>query len=164
VAIGEGTTTVVSGTEDPGEASMSRSMEESSVLAPATTNRLGTESSTGSNRLESTLLGKEPMCGHRLLVNRLSEGNGSARLSIESASTRTRQIFCDLLIRNRSTHRRQKIRVPRSNDRSVHRRCCTWKFWQGTLLHRGVSRLRQICNIHSTTLNQCRINQGWRNE
>jgi hypothetical protein len=31
VAIGEGTTTVVSGTEDPDEASVSRSTEESSV-------------------------------------------------------------------------------------------------------------------------------------
>jgi hypothetical protein len=35
VAIGEGTTVVVSGTEDLGEAYVSRSTEESSVLAPA---------------------------------------------------------------------------------------------------------------------------------
>jgi hypothetical protein len=38
VAIGEGTTAVVSGTEDLGEASVSRSMEESFVSAPATAN------------------------------------------------------------------------------------------------------------------------------
>jgi hypothetical protein len=77
VAIDEGTIVVVSGTEDPGKASVSRSTEESSVLAPAATNRLGTESSTGSDRLGSTLLGKEPMRCHRLLVNQLSEGDGS---------------------------------------------------------------------------------------
>jgi hypothetical protein len=78
VAIGEGTTTVVSGTKDLGEASVSRSTEESYVSAPAVTNRPGTESSTGSDRLGSTLLEKEPMRCHRLLVNRRSEGDGSA--------------------------------------------------------------------------------------
>jgi hypothetical protein len=88
VAIGEGTMVVISGTEDPGEASVSHSTEESSVSALAATNRLGTESSTGSDRLGSTLLGKEPMRGHRLMVNRLSEGDGSAGLPIGSASTR----------------------------------------------------------------------------
>jgi hypothetical protein len=86
VAIGEGTTAVVSGTEDSGEASMSHSTNESYVSAPTTANRPGTESSTGSDRLGSTLLGKEPMCYHRLLVNRQSEGDGRAGLSIGSAS------------------------------------------------------------------------------
>jgi hypothetical protein len=64
VAIGEGTAYVVSGIEDPGEASVLRSTKESSMLALATTNRPGTESSTGSDKLGSTLLGKEPMRGH----------------------------------------------------------------------------------------------------
>jgi hypothetical protein len=89
VAIGEGITAVVLGTEVPGEASVSRSMEESFVSAPTATNRPGTESSTGSDKLGSTLLGKEPMHGHQLLVNRLSEGDESAGLPIGSASTCT---------------------------------------------------------------------------
>jgi hypothetical protein len=89
VAIGEGTTVVVSGTEDPGEASVSHNTEESSMSAPATANRPCIESSTGSDKLGSTLLGKELMRCHRLLVNWRSEGDGSTGLPIGSASTRT---------------------------------------------------------------------------
>jgi hypothetical protein len=164
VAIGEGTTVVVSGTEDLGEAYVSRSTEESSVLAPAVANRPGTESSIGSDRLGSTLLGERtdalPSAPGESAIRGRSKRRTADWISINTHA----QIFCDRRIHNRSTHRYQKIRVPRSNDRYVRRRCYTWKFWQGTLLHRGVSRLRQICNIHSTTSNQRRINQGWRKE
>jgi hypothetical protein len=135
VAIGEGTTVVVSGTEDPGKASRHRIQHLEIGLRDALPSAPG----------ESVIRGRWKC-------------RTVDWISIDTHA----QIFYDYRIHNRSTHRRQKIRVPRSNDRFVRHRCCTWKFWQGTLLHRGVSRLRQICNIHSTTPNQCRINQGWR--